>query len=588
MKDTVIRDRIHRAVDAYGASLQEDPFLAQRILAKSSRKEAPRMKKLSTGMIIAIVLMLLSVTALAVGLTAEDLWQQSLEKMNTTADHEVLSDDTQAEITLEEALDIARKAIQDKYGTPDEELDAMGVYPSYMARGWDGKTDEYPSEWNIYYSSRTDVDLFIDTLEYGPTGEYRVYINAETKEVTYCHWYTNDFWARAQTIWDCGSYDEIYTEYNRVAFFTQPIDQQEYWTAKLKEKGYTVRETAEESRHDLLCSAELSLLFSDPPFADESDPQVIAAWEALAKQYGLNTDLMKKYAYVATKPVWQTGADNVCIHFNYNIETDKIGEALLDSEIWQLFGQSNRLGMFMVSFEPGTTDVAAFTHVLRSRTNREEPVTEGPLLVRSNWNADDLLALDAAVTELDLAVKRMRAAGQGEEAIKVVIKDYCSRLGFGELYPDEYPLAPAEANVEQWFTETSEWDDDILMPEDIVGKYGHDRRFWPMEVMVAIDPQSFSMPGPGELTIEEAAQRALDQLIKEKGQSALDDLGDYVINCQRVTLGPLEDFPTRYRWQIYITDDPRNPQNGWKIQFGDYTEWLDTPSVQHITDMSNG
>ncbi len=587
MKDTIIRDRIHRAVDAYGASQQEDPFLAQRILAHSRRKEAPHMKKFSTGMIIVLVLMLLSVTAVAVGLTAEDLWQQSLEKMNNTGDHEVLSDDTQAEIPLEEALAIASKAIQDKYGTPDEELDAMGVYPSYYARGWDGLTDEYPSEWTIYYSSRTEVDLFHDHTDYGPTGEYRVYINAETKEVTYCNWYTNDFWSRAQTIWDCGSHDEIYTEYNRVAFFTQSLEQQAYWTAQLKEKGYDVRETEEESRHDLLCSAELSLLFSDPPFAEESDPQVIAAWEALAKQYGLSIDLMKKYAYVATKPVWQTGTDNVCIHFNYNIENDKISGALLDSEVWRLFAQSSRLGMFMVSFEPGTTEVAAFTHVLRSRTNREEPVTEGKLLVRTDWNAGDLLALDAAVTELDLAVKRMRAAGQDDEAIKVVINDYCSRLGYGELYPNEYPLAPAEANVAQWFTETSQWDDDIIIPEDCIAKYGSDRRFWPMDFMVIVDPDIYRMPNPGETTMEAAIQRALDQLILEKGQAALDDLGDYTLNCQRVSLTNDPAKPD-CRWEVYITNDPDNPQQGWKITFGEWEDHIDKPSIQHITDKSNG
>ncbi len=587
MNEPIIREKIHRAVDAYGASAKDDPFLAQRVLAQSRRKEAPHMKKLSTGAIIFIVLMLLSVTALAVGLTAEELWQQSLTKMNTIADHEVLSDDAQAEIPLEEALAIARRAIQKKYGTSDEELDAMGVYPSYMARGWDGQTDDYPSEWDIYYSSRTEVDLFLDHTDYGPTGEYRVYINAETKEVTYCHWYTNDFWSRAQVIWDCGSYDEIYTEYNRVAFFTQPIEQQAYWTNLLKEKGYDVRETREEDLHELLASAELSLLFCDPPFADESDPQVIAAWEALAKQYGLNTDLMKKYAFVATKPVWQTGTDNVCIHFNYNIENDKISEALLDSEVWRLFSQSNRLGMFMVSFEPGTTDVTAFTHVLRSRTNREEPITEGPLLVRSDWNADDLLALDEAVTELDLAIKRMRAAGQDEEAIKVVINDYCSRLGFGELYPDEYPLAPAEANVEQWFAETSEWDDDIVTPEDIIGKHGRNRLFWPMEVMVVVAPDDYRMPNPGETTIEQAIQMALDQLVKEKGQAALDDLGDYTLNCQRVSLtGNPEKVDCR--WQIFITDNPESPQNGWKITFGEWEHHIDKPTIQHITDMSNG
>ena len=81
MDENRIREQIHRAVNVYGASVQENPYLAQRILSQANRKEAPRMRKLSTGAIIAIVLMLLSVTALAVGLTVEDIWRQSFQKM---------------------------------------------------------------------------------------------------------------------------------------------------------------------------------------------------------------------------------------------------------------------------------------------------------------------------------------------------------------------------------------------------------------------------------------------------------------------------------------------------------------------------
>ncbi len=587
MNENAIRDRIHRAVDAYGASLPDDPFLAQRILAQSRRKETPHMKKLSTGAIIFIVLMLLSVTALAVGLTAEELWQQSLTRMNNTGDHKVLSDDTQAEITLEEALAIARKAIQDKYGTPDEELDAMGVYPTYAARGWDGQTDKYPSEWDIYYSSRTNVDLFIDTLEYGPTGEYRVYINAETKEVTYCNWYTNDFWSRAQTIWNCGSFDEVYRQYKNADFFTQPLDQQAYWTNLLKEKGYEVRPDSAK-RHDLLLAAHLELQFTElDAITDNRHPRVAAAWQALQDSFGLDPALMQKYGFVATLPDWETGTDDVCIHYSYELEWDMMEKGYLDLNSDFLFNTSTNLGLYMVSFEPGTTKLSAVTHVLRSEALRQDAVTEGSFLVRNDWNAADLTALDEAFPLLDRAVKRMHAAGKTDEEIRNVTFAFLRSLG-----SEMYPSAPEGTEVDAWFAESSEWDAYIAVPamsyQEFNRTYGDDRRFWPMEVMVAIEPQSYSMPGPGELTIEEATQRALDQLIQEKGQSALDDLGDYTINAQRVTLGPLEDFPTRYRWQIYITDDPRNPQNGWKIQFGDYTEWLDTPTVQHITDMSNG
>ena len=81
MNEEMIRSKVHRAVDAYGASMQESPFLAQRIMAANRRKEGPHMKKLSTGMIIAIVLICLSVTAVAVGLSIEQIWQQAFDKI---------------------------------------------------------------------------------------------------------------------------------------------------------------------------------------------------------------------------------------------------------------------------------------------------------------------------------------------------------------------------------------------------------------------------------------------------------------------------------------------------------------------------
>ena len=78
------RDEVHRAVNACTAAAHEDPFLLQHVLARADRKEEPRMKKkLSTAAILVIALLLLSVAALAVGLTVEEVWKQSFDRMNT-------------------------------------------------------------------------------------------------------------------------------------------------------------------------------------------------------------------------------------------------------------------------------------------------------------------------------------------------------------------------------------------------------------------------------------------------------------------------------------------------------------------------
>lgn len=101
-----------------------------------------------------------------------------------------------------------------------------------------------------------------------------------------------------------------------------------------------------------------------------------------------------------------------------------------------------------------------------------------------------------------------------------------------------------------------------------------------------IDPDSYRMPREGEMSFEEAIQRALDQLILEKGQEALDELGDYTLNCLRVSLTTDLKKPD-CGWEVYITDDPSTAQNGWKITFGEWADRVSKPHIQHITDPAN-
>lgn len=585
MTDDRIREQIHRAVDVYGASMQDDPFLTQRIIAQTNRKEAPRMKKLSTGMIIAIVLMLLSVTAVAVGLTVEDIWRQSFEKMGTTGLIRDISDAAEAEISMDEAIAIAKQAIMAKYGTPEAELDAMGVYPTYAARGWDGKTDEYPSEWDIYFSSRTGVDIQMDDEYHGPTGEYRVYINAETKEVTYCHWYTNDFWSKAQRVWDCGNYTAVYRETQWPGFYMQSQEMQAYWTALLEEKGFAVP-NADKQLHSMLLAGNLDMQFAAlSTLAPKDDPQVQAAWAALEEQRGFDAQTLQKYCYVASKPGWQSGYDDVVLHFSYELQWNMLETGHLHSMTNWLVDRAMDFGLYMVSFEPGTTNVAAITHVTRSESAKQESITAGPLLVHTDWTAADLEEFDAACTTLDRAVKRMNAAKLDDASIQVVVRDYFHRMGVESEF---YPPAPEEANAMQWFAETSKWDDLIPEPalsyDSFVSQYGYDNRFWPQELLVELGILGYRMPHAGEMSMEEATQRALDALAAQKG---ITDLTGYTINTQRSSL-TADPEEVDCCWWVYITDDPTNAINGWAISFGEWEDFTDEPFIKDITDGSNG
>lgn len=577
MDENRIREQIHRAVDVYGASVQENPYLAQRILSQANRKEAPRMRKLSTGAIIAIVLMLLSVTALAVGLTVEDIWRQSFQKMNTTTHDRIFTEPGEGDMPMEEALSIAREAIQTMYGASDEELDGMGLYPSFRP----GEVDDgtyYPAEWQVWYSSARDVNFDVDSYEYGLTGDYRVYINAETKEVTFCNWYTDEFWTRAQIVWDQGSYDEVYWHYGRVPYYALPREQQDYWTKLLGEKGYKVS-TEDERLVQVLRAAETELMFNPiNTFAADDDPLVQAAWKALVEQRGVDEMLLKSYAYAATKPDWNTGYDDVVIHYSYELEWNWMETGLINTTVNRFFHHANSCGMYMVSFKPGTTEVAAITHKLRSDSPGMDVVTDGPLLARTDWTMDDLRAYDDAIAELEKAVRRMDAANLYLIDKELVIKDFYGDLGMRALYPESYPEAPEDVHAEAWFS-----DETALPPRpepsitaaEAREKYGISSIFWPLEVQYELGRNSsrlISLPQEGEMTYEEALDFALSGIVGQHGQQAIDKLGDYLVGCEYTRyIGASGNENTM--WVFYIVDKP-DWTMGWKVYIVD-KNWQD-------------
>lgn len=543
-------------------------------------------KKTSAAVILLIALLLAALTAVAIGLTVEEMWAQSFEKMNTRGAVHSVSDETQAEIPMEEAIAIARAAIISKYGTPESELDAMGVYPGYFERGWDGMNDDEPSEWEILFSSRTDVDLDYDHLDHGPAGEYRVYINAETKEVTYCHWYTDDFWSRAQTVWDCGSRDEVYWWYGQPDFYMQPQDVQSYWTQQLADAGYkTIGE--DEKLHNLLLSASTRLMFQPlTAFADDSIPEVAAAWAQLERM-GYDTQLLRRYCYVATIPDWQLGTGSICIHYSYEKEFAMIDAGFIDPYSANLFSWVNNIGLFMFSFEPGTTNIVAVTHVTRAEEMNEEPVTEGKLLDRNVWTAEDLPIFDAAYQRLDMGVQRMRAAGLDLELMQTIVNDYLHDYGCDDIYK----AAPEDAETDVWFADESDWDERIDAPvmsfDEFSVLYGNDERFWPMEVLCTLDPRSYRMPLPGETTLEAASQSGMEAVIAAEGEEMRAILADYEVFVRRVSLTGDPD-KVDCRWEVYIVRDHLNPVDGYKIHWGEWEDHTSTPTIQDITDRGNG
>lgn len=103
MNETMLREKVHRAVDNHCAHLRDDYWLAQRVIAmarEQERNEQPekmpkRRSKLSVGLIVAIVLTLMSVTAVAaVVLSARQIVEETAIPMaqDTEGDRYTLED----------------------------------------------------------------------------------------------------------------------------------------------------------------------------------------------------------------------------------------------------------------------------------------------------------------------------------------------------------------------------------------------------------------------------------------------------------------------------------------------------------------
>lgn len=177
---------------------------------------------------------------------------------------------------------------------------------------------------------------------------------------------------------------------------------------------------------------------------------------------------------------------------------------------------------------------------------------------------------------------------------------------WGTLYDfDQFIMANPGVNPEdvlseevleawaQWVGDTAPYADYGVQDESIhsqaVSSYGNNNYFWPLDVRVAAFGGSNSIPQPGELTEEEAKEMAVQAIINERGQEALDALGEYKTGAilERFNEGTEEEYT---RWMIFVTDDPDIFLNGYRVTLsqrpGQGVEG--SPTVQTLDDTSNG
>ena len=353
------------------------------------------MMKLKRIAAILAAMTLLTGSALAGGaMTQAELaaiWQQSFDRMGTTGEVWSVGLPGDSDLSYADALQIARQAIFDKFATPAAELDAMGVYPDFYAAEGDSA-----ASWRFYFTPMTDGNVDQDHA-LPAQGEYRVYLDSPSGKVTLCNWYIDDFWPYAQRAWDAGKQDVVYARARQSGFFSQSPEDQAHFLSLLADAGYDISpiRSGEALFEDTYFRLDLNFGDANRAIDPADDPRIATAWRAIEETYGLDGELMRRYAYISFYSPLNTGTRDVYIAYNYNVEWAMLESGELD--YWQdlLFGFVDRLGIYLVQLDPDTDRVVNVARRDRDQTSYDGWDNE-TLLGTPQWGAKELTAFDAA------------------------------------------------------------------------------------------------------------------------------------------------------------------------------------------------
>ena len=194
----------------------------------------------------------------------------------------------------------------------------------------------------------------------------------------------------------------------------------------------------------------------------EDDPLIAKAWEALEAAYGVDGDMMRRYAYVATYSPLETGTTDICINYNYEVEAswqeDRIG-------YWDclLFSYARRLGLFMVQLDKDSGQVVNTVYAYADDAKTNVP---GTLLGEIRWTAEDFAAFDEAYTrrkaamdaavaegrslmELEILSDRLMRDIGGDPALYASLPEEDTDIGVENGWPAAWTAAAQAAGMEE-------------------------------------------------------------------------------------------------------------------------------------------
>ena len=425
------------------------------------------MPKRRFAILVAVLIMLITAVALAFTFFDElkAVWNNSFAKMGTTGSFNAIpmeefdvegfeaqyQADTGMErkedlvistvpesdgLLYEQAYHIAKEAIIDKFGTPDGELDEMGIYPSFIQ----GIYETDYSKWEFYFTPRKNVNIDEDH-SYDPPGEYRVEIQSPSGEVTMCNWYIDAFWPEyAMRTWNAGKYDYVWSEAVRGkgGFFQQSAADQDLFRKLFQEKGYDVS-SLDRTDEEKLASVSLEIMFSDPSLnlLNSGDPVIEAAIACMDEQFGMDKAFMNKAAFCAIRSPLGSDTVDICFSYNYEIGTKRINDGEWGYGVSLLGNYNSRFGIYMVCLDSDSLAVVRIVHCLK---NPETEASAELLLERKNWAPSDIYTFINLMDELQQLDDQYYVLGTITEEDLQIQCDVVMRQYGGSK--DRYPREP--------------------------------------------------------------------------------------------------------------------------------------------------
>lgn len=165
MRDDLSREKMHKAIDSTLSGLQGDPWLFQRISSRASEGEIIVKKKISVGLVLAIVLLLAAVTAFAItnGFGLLDFWKNSWGDAEIPADaekyieHDTVVDETEHFTVCFRESSYDGKTCHVVYDVIPKSKDLF-LFEGYLDENWYGMTHLNPDREKMKEDGRTILD----------------------------------------------------------------------------------------------------------------------------------------------------------------------------------------------------------------------------------------------------------------------------------------------------------------------------------------------------------------------------------------------------------------------------------------------